>query len=69
MKYPRPPPSPKVPALEPRELAALRDVSNHHAVEGAMLRKLEKLGLVEKRSGTWAATQQGQICLMFGAAR
>jgi Mn-dependent DtxR family transcriptional regulator len=34
-----------------------------------MLRRLEKLGLVEQKSGVWTTTQQGAILLMFGAAR
>jgi ribosomal protein S19E (S16A) len=69
MAYPRPPPSAKAPALEPKEFAALRDVSKHRAVEVPVLRQLERLGLVEHKSGVWAITQQGQIRLMFGSAR
>jgi ribosomal protein S19E (S16A) len=54
--------------LRPKELAGLRDVSNHRAVELPTLRQLEKRGFVEQKSGVWSITQQGQITLMFRAA-
>jgi Mn-dependent DtxR family transcriptional regulator len=69
MAYPRPPPPPKTPELRRSEMVALHSVSKHRVVELAMLRRLEKLGLVEQKSGVWTTTQQGAILLMFGAAR
>jgi ribosomal protein S19E (S16A) len=60
---------PKTPGLSDPEMAALRDVSNHRVVEPSAIQRLEKLGLVERKSGTWITTQQGQIRLMFRAAR
>jgi hypothetical protein len=65
----RPSSTPKPPELEPKELAALRDVSQHHSVEVPLLRRLEKLGFIEQKSGTWSTTQQGHIFLMFRAAK
>jgi ribosomal protein S19E (S16A) len=65
----RPSSSPKAPELEPKELAALRIVSKHHSVEEPMLRRLEKLGFIEQKSGAWSTTQQGHIFLMFRAAK
>jgi hypothetical protein len=65
----RPSSPPKPPELEPKQLAALRDVSNHHSVEVPMLRRLEKLGLIEQKSGKWSTTQEGHIFLMFRAAK
>ena len=70
MVYPRPKSSPpKGPDLSDNEKASLRDVSNHLVVEPPMLDRLKKLGLIEQKSGIWSTTQQGQIRLMFGAAR
>ncbi len=68
MKFTRSAP-PKAPQLHPKEHSALRDVSNHRAVEAPLLQRLAKLGLVEQQSGVWATTQRGQILLMFAAAR
>jgi ribosomal protein S19E (S16A) len=65
----RPSSAPKSPELQPKELAGLRDVGNHRVVELPVLRQLEKLGYVEQKSGAWSITQQGQIVLMFRAAR
>jgi ribosomal protein S19E (S16A) len=65
----RPSSTPKAPDLDPQELAALRDVSRHHSVEARLLRRLEKVGLIEQKSGAWATTQQGHIFLMFRAAK
>jgi hypothetical protein len=65
----RPSSTPKSPELVPKELAALRDVSRHHSVEVPLLRRLEKLGLIEQKSGAWSTTQQGHILLMFRAAK
>jgi hypothetical protein len=66
----RPPPLPsKSPELHPKVYSALRDVAKHRVVEPAMLQRLAKLGLAEQKSGVWSTTQQGQILLMFGAAR
>jgi hypothetical protein len=65
----RPSSTPKAPALEPQELAALRDVSRHHSVEAPLLRRLEKLGFIEQKAGAWSTTQQGHIFLMFRAAK
>jgi hypothetical protein len=59
----------KTSEMEPSELASLRNVSKHVQVNITMLRRLEKLGLVEEISGVWSTTQQGHICLMFAAAR
>jgi hypothetical protein len=65
----RPSSTPKAPELEPKELAALRDVSRHHSAEAPILRRLEKLGFVEQKSGVWSTTQQGHIFLMFRSAK
>ena len=65
----RPKAPPKTLELHPKEYSALRDVSKHRAVEPPLLQRLEKLGLVEQKSGVWTQTQQGQILLMFAAAR
>jgi hypothetical protein len=65
----RPASTPKPPILEPKELAALRDVSRHHSVELPLLRRFEKLGLIEQKSGAWSTTQQGHILLMFRSAK
>jgi hypothetical protein len=59
----------KSPELHPKELAGLREVSNHQAVELPTLRRLQKLGFIEQKSGVWSTTQQGQIFLMFQAAK
>jgi|KBSMisStandDraft_5_1062788.scaffolds.fasta_scaffold633844_2 hypothetical protein len=59
----------KTPALEPREMAALRAVSKLGLGDLPALRRLKKLGLVEERLGVWTTTQQGHIYLMFAAAR
>ena len=59
----------KSPALEPKEMAALRAVSKLGLAEPEALKRLKKLGLVEQRLGVWTTTQQGHICLMFAAAR
>lgn len=55
--------------LEPKELAALRDVSDHRSSEQTVLHRLQKLGLIERESGTWVISQQGHIYLMFHAAK
>jgi hypothetical protein len=65
----RPSSTPKAPELEPKELAALRDVSKHHSVKVPLLRRLEKLGFIDQKSGAWSTTQQGHIYLMFKAAK
>jgi hypothetical protein len=65
----RPSSNPKTSELAPKELAALRDVSRHHSVEAPLLRRLEKLGFIEQKSGVWSTTQQGHIFLMFRAAK
>jgi ribosomal protein S19E (S16A) len=59
----------KGPELQAKEVAGLRDVSNHRVVELPVLRQLEKRGFVEQKSGVWSITQQGQITLMFQAAK
>lgn len=59
----------KSPALEPKELAALRAVSKLGPAELQALQRLKKLGLVEQSLGVWAVTQQGHIYLMFAEAR
>lgn len=65
----RPSSPPKRPELNPKEVSALRDVSNHRAVETQMIQRLAKLGVIEQRSGVWSTTQHGAILLMLGAAR
>jgi ribosomal protein S19E (S16A) len=65
----RPSSAPKASELEPKELAALRDVSKHNSVEAPLLRRLEKIGFIEQKSGVWSMTQQGHIFLMFRAAK
>ncbi len=65
----RPSSTPKAPELDPKGLAALHDVSKHLSVEASILRRLEKLGLIEQKSGAWSTTQQGHIFLMFRAAK
>lgn len=56
-------------ALTQQEAAALRAVANKGEVRGRMLDRLKALGLIENKNGTWTATQQGYIQLMFAAAR
>jgi ribosomal protein S19E (S16A) len=65
----RPSPPAKRSDLQPRELAALRDVSDNRSVELTLLHRLQKLGFIEQESGAWAITQHGHIFLMFQAAK
>jgi len=60
---------PKRQELHPKEVLALRDISNHRAVEAPMIKRLAKLGVIEQRSDVWSTTQHGAILLMLGAAR
>ena len=59
----------KEPELSDKEMVGLRDVANHRMVEPAVLIKLNKAGLIEQKSGSWATTQAGHIRLMFNSAR
>jgi hypothetical protein len=65
----RPAAAPKAPELQPKELDALRDVSNHRAVEIPMLHRLKKLALIEQKSGKWSTTQHGEIMLLLKSVR
>jgi hypothetical protein len=69
MKFKPSPYVSKGPALTDAEKAALLDVSQHLVVHPLLLQRLKALGLVEQKSGAWTTTQQGQIRVMFGAAR
>jgi hypothetical protein len=62
-------PPPKGPELSDKEMTGLRDVADHRVVEPAVLSQLNKVGLIEQRSGTWTTTQAGHIRLMFRSAR
>jgi hypothetical protein len=65
----RPSLAPKASGLHPKEYSALQDVSKHRAVEESLLHRLQKLGHIEQKTGVWSTTQQGEILLMFRAAR
>ena len=60
---------PKSPELDPKEIAALREMSKQREIQDFMLRRLKKLGLAEQKPEGWAITDQGVIVLMFAAAR
>jgi ribosomal protein S19E (S16A) len=62
-------PPAKGPELTDKEMAGLRDVANQRAVEASLLERLNKIGLVEQKSGAWTTTQKGHITLMFASAR
>lgn len=55
--------------LDSTELVTLKGVPKHEKTDGPIIKRLHKLGLIERKSGTWDLTEQGYICLMFAAAR
>jgi hypothetical protein len=65
---PKRPPA-KGPDLSDKEMAGLHDIANHRVVEPRVLDRLNQLGLIEQKSGSWATTQAGHIRLMFHPAR
>lgn len=56
-------------ALSDRERQALRYVGDGASIDMVLGRRLQKLGLVEKKGEGWIVTEQGHICLMFQSAR
>ena len=59
----------KGPPLTDKEIKALRDVAQHLVVQPLLLKRLKTLGLIEQKLGGWTTTSQGEIRLMFSAAR
>jgi hypothetical protein len=59
----------KGPALTDTEIKALREVAEQLVVQPLLLQRLKTLGLIEQKLGKWTTTQQGEIRLMFSAAR
>jgi len=55
--------------LSDGEKIALRRVAAGEPITPLLCKRLQKLGLVEKRHEGWAITQQGHIRLMFQGAR
>jgi hypothetical protein len=69
MKYKPNPFITKGPALTDTEIKALRGVAERQVVQPLLLQRLKTLGLVEQKLGAWIITHQGEIRLMFSAAR
>lgn len=55
--------------LSDREKIALRGIAEGGFVAEPLCKRLQKLGLVEKRLDVWAVTPQGHIHFMFQNAR
>jgi hypothetical protein len=60
-------PMPKGPSPTRDEMDALRDVAFHHPVDPQVAARLESLGLVELKRGTWSVTEEGRARLVHGA--
>ena len=56
-------------ALSDREQQALRSIGDGAFIDQTLGRRLQKLGLVEKKDDGWTVTEQGHIRLMFQGAR
>ena len=55
--------------LSDREKIALRGIAEGGVIALPLCRRLQKLGLIEKRLDGWNITPQGHIRLMFQGAR
>jgi hypothetical protein len=55
--------------LSDREKIALRGIAEGGFIALPLCKRLQKLGLIEKKLDAWAITPQGHIYLMFQSAR